>query len=493
MPPGNPLGIPEVASIVASYLKGQDLARCVRVSTTWQALFLPHRWQVIKVGSRLITPHRTPSNITCFRFGPHPTDIYRHRHLIRDLSIHGDSAGLDKFHYPHLHKLTVNYSRDTEDKEREIFLEFTDMFPCLTEVVLISVKVDAASWSLISLHQHITKLSLYYMEIKAADSQAFWEACLKLESLSLDNVTIEDGWIPTNVSFAHMHTLTVFQVHQLDRNSQLQLILQCPELKVLLWSSTFQEEEPFVSMVDTITTNCWPHLNQLTLNCGLQSKELTSILEAVGNLVTLKLIRYRWMEQSSLALNRHFSTLVRLELERNRDFPSSSLRDVLCYCSQLEVLSGGDVLAWDIVNGGPWTCQRLRTLDICIRVGEWERDFQPEIFRRLSTLTRLEFLTMTIPEDNIDGLGVLEFQLVHGLGYLANLRKLKYVNFISDVDEDEEDEHGEGDNNGYCPQLGKDEIAWIQLNWKSVSIHGTLNSNTELNLKLRNLLNMFAF
>ncbi|KAG0237993.1 hypothetical protein BGX31_003385, partial [Mortierella sp. GBA43] len=352
---------------------------------------------------------------------------------------------LDKFHYPHLHKLTVNYSRDTEDKEREIFLEFTDMFPCLTEVVLISVKVDAASWSLISLHQHITKLSLYYMEIKAADSQAFWEACLKLESLSLDNVTIEDGWIPTN------STSTDSSV---SRAEGIALEQYFPGGGTFRFDGGHYHDQ-LLAPPQSVNPQLWPPEQGIDIHTG------------------------------SCRESRHFE----VDQVSVDGAVVPSPQSALLYV----VLSGGDVLAWDIVNGGPWTCQRLRTLDICIRVGEWERDFQPEIFRRLSTLTRLEFLTMTIPEDNIDGLGVLEFQLVHGLGYLANLRKLKYVNFISDVDEDEEDEHGEGDNNGYCPQLGKDEIAWIQLNWKSVSIHGTLNSNTELNLKLRNLLNMFAF
>jgi hypothetical protein len=42
--------------------------------------------------------------------GRNQADIYRHRHLIHNLTMFGDLAGLDKYNYPNLRKLIVDYT-----------------------------------------------------------------------------------------------------------------------------------------------------------------------------------------------------------------------------------------------------------------------------------------------------------------------------------------------------------------------------------------------
>jgi len=51
-------------------------------------------------------------------------------------------------------------------------------------------------------------------------------------------------------------------------------------------------------------------------------------------------------------------------------------------------------MAKDVVAGGPWVCQQLRKLTACFWFEESEKGLQQEIFERLSTLTRLEELTL---------------------------------------------------------------------------------------------------
>jgi hypothetical protein len=196
-------------------------------------------------------------------------------------------------------------------------------------------------------------------------------------------------------------------------------------------------------------------------------------------------------EDSVQALSRHFPTLVKLELDHSNAIPPSTLRDVLCSCPRLEVLRGGNIFAKGVVEGGPWTCQRLRKLRACILFEESEQDLQKEMFKRLSTLTRLETLNMAgtpgYDEDDQDNLRVLEFRLENGLGQLASLSQMRAVVFENDMQGYRMDEDGfeEIVNRKYFPQIGVDEIAWMKLNWKKLGrLSGFLNSDFTLAAKL---------
>ncbi|KAG0238174.1 hypothetical protein BGX31_003347, partial [Mortierella sp. GBA43] len=305
MPPENPLGIPEIAAIVASFLGDKDLAKCVQVSKSWRDLFLPHRWRVIKVGFLWA--------------GPHPADIHRHRHLIHQLSLLGDLDGLYKYRYPHLRRLRIDRSYGTKDKEREVFLEFTDMFPCLHEVILRSVKMAPGSWTILSEHSHIRRLELALMNIEAALSSVFWEVCSKLESLKLDTVTFKGNWTPVDMTFDRLHELEILGPHLLDSNEELQLILQCPALKELTWGEfTEGSDESPVKINGVIPHKHWIHLDRLLIWLSLNDEDVASILGGVRSLGHLDLGRCCLKDQSSRALERHYSTLVVLDIQSCR-------------------------------------------------------------------------------------------------------------------------------------------------------------------------------
>ncbi|KAI8354824.1 hypothetical protein B0O80DRAFT_449793 [Mortierella sp. GBAus27b] len=481
MSPRNPLEMPEVASVVASYLKGDDLARCVCVSRSWQALFLSYRWRVVRAGFRRRSWN--PLDTACHQFGPDPTYIYQHRDYIHDLSLCRVLAGLDKHRYTNLQKLTIDFMSAFNNTEQEILLEVNEMFPRLTELTLNSVKVEGTSWTKLLEHSHIAKLWLTSTEIKAIDTPTFWKVCSKLETLVLRSITIEGTWIPVDWTFSHLRQLTVDHVQPVNRENQVRWILQCPVLRELEWSCHALYRPP-VLLRDPIPTNHWTHLSELDIDHSLHDTDLTFILDGVGNLVTLRLSSHGLSKRSLQALTRHFPTLVKLDIEDETEgSPSLVLRDALCSCPRLEYLRGGDVLVRDVIEGGPWICQHLRELHICFLFAESELDLQPKVFERLSTLVQLEHLYMVIPDHHVNGeerLSVLEFRLENGLGQLANLHRIAWVYFEGSLF---------GGDDAYIPQLGKDEIAWILQHWKRLAyFNGTFNSDPQLNKALVDML-----
>ena len=97
-------------------------------------------------------------------------------------------------------------------------------------------------------------------------------------------------------------------------------------------------------------------------------------------------------------------------------------------CLLLKILHAGNIAARDIAEGGPWVCQHLRELMLCVRVRKTEQDLQPLVFEYMSALVRLQRLEVPI-ENHEDIDGALHFRLDCGLRHLANLKELTFVSF----------------------------------------------------------------
>jgi len=481
----NPLEIPEITGLVASYLEENDLASCVQVSKKWRDILLPHRWRVISAGSKPSNHSTGLQDRSRCRFGPHASDIYRHRHLIHVLSLIGDTAGLENYNYPILRKLTVDYRIGAEDSEREVFLELTEMFPSLARLALRGITLTPPSWLALSAHPRITSLSMEVLQIKITDIPIFWEVCKKLERLVLRTVAIDDGTIPAGAVFDRLHTLSLAacDIGVLGIRDQLQLILRCPNLEGL---HLYDYSENIDEDTESIPRECWPHLKRMYVNARLRDTSVASILEGAGTgsgkFSHLTLQRCDLEEQGSMALSRHFSTLVELDLQGCLSDLSSTFRDILCSCSRLETLYATDILGRDIVAGGPWVCQQLQALKICFRFGESEEDLQQEVFERLSTLTRLRRLEMYLPEHgSYEEEYSLEFRLEYGMGRLATLQQLTLLSFE------------ETDNRTYLPHVGREEALWILANWKEqTSIRGRLDEDPDEDHALKEALRFFG-
>ncbi|KAG0237988.1 hypothetical protein BGX31_003380 [Mortierella sp. GBA43] len=472
MPPKNPLEIPEIVDLIAAYLESGAIATCLLVSKVWHDSFLPHRWRVIRAG------HGSRNQWSNQR-GPHPVDVYRHRHLIQDLSLLGDLSGLDKYQYPNLHKLRIDLSSTSIIPDHWISLDFTETCPSMVVLNFDSVNLTSESWRSLSAHEHIKKLHLTRVEIHAPEASLFWKTCEGLESLTLNEVTFEHADIPPDLLFHRLHKVVMWRIEGLDDAAQLDLILRSPKLADVDWASDGSRSAIHPTILSRpIGNRHWPHLNKLFIDCELRDSELASILDGVGdgsgNMVQLWLIRCLLGRQASRALGVHFGTLVKLNLTGCVSASSSIFRDILCSCDQLEELLARNVFAKDVVESGPWVCRRLQRLKICFRFKASEQDLQKLIFQRLATLLHLETLIMHLPLRDECNDEVLEFRLDCGLEELVTLQRLTILSF--DIF---------SDRGSYYPQLGKDEVDWIVNNLNLERIRGDLNRDRFLNEQLK--------
>jgi hypothetical protein len=406
------------------------------------------------------------------------------------MCLRGDTGGLENYSYPNLRKLSLR-TYDARDPEQEVFLELTGMFPSLTGLDIDGVKLKSPSWSTLFVHPHLKNLSLRKTVIKASSGPGFWEACRKLESLTLDDVIIHCGAIPAGVVFDSLRTLTMTTNASgvLSTQDQLDLTLRCPNLKELYWTGYRDVQDRVHPPFNTggVLKGCWPHLRQVNISLFIRDKDVASLLKGIGDgrkdLVDLELYGCFLGDQVSKAFHRHFSTLVELNLTECLSVNSCTIRDLLCYCPRLEVLLARSILARDVVAAGPWVCLQLRELMINFLFGESELDLQHEIFRRLSTLTLLRRLILFIPvnepyEENC----TLELRLENGLGQLSSLQQLTKLDF-----------DGSPISGFYIPELGKEEALWILTNWKKLeSISGPLNTDPDVEQTLRDALKLFG-
>ncbi|KAF9365616.1 hypothetical protein BGX34_009238 [Mortierella sp. NVP85] len=462
-PSRTPLEIPEILLRVAQCLADNDLTRCLRVCKNWRDLILPVLWRKVRVDRG---QHSRSS-------GPDPVFIYRHRHLIYDLVLLGN-AGLDKHIYPNLKRLTLDSDHYTKDLERIVNLDFMEMFPSLLDLKLDTVNVSVRSWLIMSMHHHLRDLGLYRIEVKAIDAAGFWRACANLESLRLGEVTIAGGGVPSNMVFRRMRKLSIATIKQMDTIAQLNLILQCPRLEELTWlvlDSGQYASRPFGHL---IPQGMWPDLRRLSIVDSIADSDFAAILEGAGGghggLVHLEFMTSILQGPAFRALHRHFDTLVHLDCQSYPSLVSPIIREVLCGCPRLEALKTGTILAKDIAEGGPWVCRSLQELKICFWFGNMEQDLQQSVFERLSTLNRLERLTLYHhgTTDSVEGGNMLEFRLDRGLGQLASIQ-LKYIMFGA----------------AYVAQLSMEEVEWMATNWKGLKqINGKLNDDPVVEISL---------
>jgi len=463
----NPLDLPEIAEIVATYLEGKDLATCVRVTKTWRDMFLRYRWRVIRVGimDGRFRPY-TPVYI-----GPHRIDISNHRHWIQELSLVNMFVELDVPHYPNLRCLKIDMY-NTEAPSHRVPMDLVTMAPSLVDLKLTRMHLAPSFWETLSTHPHIKHLDLSSMRLKKDDTPGFWKTCIKLESLTM-NIDFEgDGGIPRNVVFDQMRSLHLEGI-DFDRNpEQWNLILQCPMLESLEWMLV-----KLPKIKERFTDSIWPQLKKLHIACSrIKDEESAFFLNGVGSglggIEDLELCVCELGTQASKALKVHFSTLVRVAFPYATINDRSITSDLLCLCPRLEVLSTKDVFAKEIAERGPWVCQHLRELEICFCFQESEQDLHQLVYEHLSTLTRLERLTITYPGSRtIDANEGLAFRLDCGLGRLASLQQLMDLCFsISD--------------NPHFRQLGMEEAVWMVENWKNLeTIIGLFNRNTDEEVK----------
>jgi len=475
MPPENPLHIPEIMSMVATYLEGSDLARCLRVSKSWRHVFLPHRWRVIK---RVVDKYR--------HFGPSRDALYKHRHLVQDLTMHTMYEQHTEFmHHPNLRRLDIDLfviDSDVYDNRETIRWDLTEKYPLLDHLSISNVDVNPTLCRALSEHPSLKSLYLYNSEMKRNNRTVFWEACRNLEGLEMRSIDYKDRSmsVPKDAVFNRMRTLKIKDAYRrFPPLELLDLVFHCPRLESFEWDLVI----PFkirIMINHPIQKDHWPLLNELRNPREPQDTEFASIITGIGNslgrIAELHIAGGTFGPQAFRALDFHFDTLVDLYVGEFASSISSAIRDVLCSCPNLENMQAPSIYAKDIAEGGPWLCRGLRKLVILFLVRETEQDLCPLVFERLSTLTRLTTLDMGYPiETDNDTLGSsLQFRLDCGVEQLACLQELRTVGFYSGY-------HVERKQ-----QLGTKDVEWMAGNWRKLkAVNGNLNKNPEVDRQLR--------
>ncbi|KAG0241343.1 hypothetical protein BGX31_001242 [Mortierella sp. GBA43] len=447
----NPLEMPEIAEVISSHLIPEDLAQCILVSKAWYDLFMPALWDTIKLDTR-----KDPDT------GPQPSAIYHHGRLIRSLRINKDVCEELNIHGPILEILES--------------MDFTEMFPLLISLRLDGVHLSPAKWSTLSTHHHLR--SIYVCWIEIADPPVFWRLCTNLEQVDLCDCTIASTGIPGDVEFPRMRSLQLNRTKEMDEETQLEVLLRSPNLRDMTWMTIDHDNPRSTKLPVQIQSGHWPHLHTLHLGGGLEDTDLMFVLNGIGkkhrNLRNLHVGGHSLNTQSFNQLWTYFDTIVSLDLVYSYATTSLMHQEILCNCPKLEILRARGILAKDIATGAPWRCQRLQELQICIQFGRSDENLHPLVFERLSTLVRLERLTLYHPLSRFNGdYGVLKLRLDSGLSKLATLQHLTEIEF------------GYIRTLRYYPQMGLEEVHWMVDNLKNLGIvYGHLNEDHEKNHEL---------
>ncbi|KAF9359103.1 hypothetical protein BGX34_008549, partial [Mortierella sp. NVP85] len=401
MPSTSPIDIPEITNLIASYLEGRDFETCVCVSRSWREAFLHHRWRVIEVGATLGA---------CWYdfFSSYGVSIFKYRHLIEDLSLVGYIDVPDQFSFPNVRNLRVmvHQGEGIWIPKGIVPRDLNRTCPLLVRLELDHVDTGTVFWVALSTHPHIKVLRLKGVYIETFGvSRGFWDVCKKLEVLEMVQVSMDGTSIPNDVVLERLQELVMDCVTGLDghRRTPLNMAVKSPMLRYLEWESADHPkwdhvyhwgELEYLNRVPA-QTKPWPHLNTLRINWMMYDKDMATLLKGCGNgaggIVDLQLHRCPLGRHAIKALALHFNTLVEVTLNFYSPLASLVIRDVLSYCPSLKTLHARSIFAKDIVEGGPWICQQLQKLVICVLVAGSEQDL-PLIFERLSTLTRLEHL-----------------------------------------------------------------------------------------------------
>jgi len=465
MAPKSPMEIQEVVEMVVSHLKKEDVKRCILVSKSWRDVFLPYRWLNVRAGYRKdgIQP-----------IGPGRDALCNHRHLIWSLILIREIDEFSEYDYSYLGRLEINMI-GLKPRNNRLNMNLATKTPMLVNLILVNVVVPLEFWDTLSNHPRLKRLHLDSMTIHD-ESAAFWRTCMKLESLQMECVIMEVGDRPRDMVFHRLRQLMLNIIHWRNGIFLSDLMLRSPMLESLeyraLRSETFLEP--------TASGSCL-HLKKLHLHGCFEEEDLNFLFKRVrdgdGNNVYLEPYR-SGLDTVSETFGSHYQSLVDVDLHDCVKISRSIVPDILCLCPRLEKLQAKNVLACGVMERGPWVCQQLRELRIQFCFEIFEEDLQPLIFERLSTLVRLEQLTLDYCsfdryEKQYD---MLECRLDRGLGRLASLQQLTSVWLDTPI------------GNWQNPNLSMEDVMWMVENWKGLKkVVGYLNWRQDLAAQLRSV------
>ncbi|KAF9352893.1 hypothetical protein BGX34_011912 [Mortierella sp. NVP85] len=462
----HPLEIQEIIDLVVSYLRRKDLTICIRVSKSWRDKFLPHIWRIVRAGIN-VDDYGVDHPI-----GPKRDTIDDHRQLIQDLTLVKKIGGFNKYHYPNMRRLVIDMN-ESKPHHSQLFMNLTTKAPMLVDLTLAGGYVPSTFWIALSKHPHLEHLSLAHLTFKAEDAPRLWRTCMRLESLRMEYVTVEERGRPRNMVFDRLRQLTLGTSKYLNGSYLMDVMLQSPMIE-----SLELHIGGYKGFRGSTMNGDWVHLKKLYVYGNYEYVDLAFIFKEVGkglgNVAVMEPYRSGSDIQVFKALGSHFSALVDVDLVDSMTISDSTVPDIMCLCPRLEKLQAKHVFARSVAERGSWVCHHLRELRIQFVFDEREQGLQQVIFERLSTLVQLEKLQLDYGHsDRASRYDLLELRLDCGLGRLASLQQLACVEFCTSS-------YGARD-----PDIGVEEVEWILGNWKRLKwIKGDLNENRVLQAQL---------
>jgi hypothetical protein len=359
-------------------------------------------------------------------------------------------------------------------------MNLTTKAPMLVDLTLSGGYIPSIFWIALSKHPHLKHLSLAHLTFKADDALRLWRTCMNLESLQMRVVVVQRrDRPPRNMVFDRLRQLTYIGATWLDGSFFLDIVVQSPRLESLELTAYGH----WIFLDPPTAIGDWPYLKKVFISGWKEDTNMDFIFKRVGqgqqNTVGMEGASHSGLgTQQAMVFGSHFNALVDVDLLTTWATSRSIIPDILCLCPILERLLAKRVFARSVAERGPWVCRHLRELRIQFVFDEGEQDLQPQMFERLSTLVRLERLTLNYDYSSHRDTyyGVLECRLDRGLGQLAKLQQLTSIRLYTPK------------SYWRNPHLGMEEVEWILENWKKLKlIKGKLTDDEELRIQLWNV------
>ncbi|KAF9084114.1 hypothetical protein BGX27_003909, partial [Mortierella sp. AM989] len=197
MEPNNPLRIPEIRIEIGQYFRQDELASCALVCKDWNQTFTRLLYSKIDVWLEFIRRY------------PPPESAHRHRNLVTSFSLRANNfdPSYTNLTMPNLKFLTLKVI-NCDLGMTSGFAAMIQRNTSITKLDLMHIKTPDNSlfWDAVSSLPHLEEFITHYQRVyvrgeytlyenQAKEIQAFWDACSKAKSVTLDNLRIEqDEW-----------------------------------------------------------------------------------------------------------------------------------------------------------------------------------------------------------------------------------------------------------------------------------------------------------
>ncbi|KAG0306132.1 hypothetical protein BGZ97_000858 [Linnemannia gamsii] len=468
----------EVKEIIAQLLDKKALCSCVRVSRTFHALFLPFLWQNIRLNN---SHKRDPSQGS--------VALAAHASLVTDLVVIGPLP--EEYYtisYPHLKTLKIESFSYPPDLTL-LHVALVRANPMVQDLTLYKTpsKPTNEFWEVIE-NEWIRPRSLDVVShvVEPGQSDAFWRACSRFETLSIisddipffptgykDSSTPSQQQQPPVDVFPHIERLTLnfHPVGHGARPDHVDWIRRCPRLVYLAWNLVGRRS-PVKRLAAELKNATWPVLSSLRLEQSMHTdRDLSDLVSRLPYLRILQFSQSTFGPLSFAALKAHpqMRSLHTLSVLSCPGFTGSMAQAVLEQCPVLDTFAAPYISVHDVAQEGsqPWACvHSLRFLTVYVTCGPQSTiKSRQKMFDQLGLLSniihldlgahRLFQLPLQVRSQLTTYESTLSLKLSSDNGGLANfvgLTQLRHFSFKQ------------------TPQsLGMKEVHWVLDHWTHLS------------------------